>query len=84
MDKMSSIDDGDLVLVRKQATAKKGDIVAFLYDNAQTTLKRYEPKKNEIWLVPENDEMKPIKIKGNDREHLMIQGVATMVMKDLK
>ncbi len=80
----AGIDEGDLVLIRKQNTAKAGDIVACLYDSSQTTLKRYEPKQHEIWLVPENDEMQPIVIKGRDRERFRIQGVATMVMKDLE
>lgn len=80
----AGIDGGDLVLIRMQSTAKPGDIVAFLYDNSQTTLKRYQPKEKEIWLVPENDSMKPIIIKGDDRNKLTIQGVATMVMKDLE
>lgn len=80
----AGIDSGDLVLIRIQKTAKPGDIAAFLYDNSQTTLKRFEPHENEVWLVPENDTMSPIVIKGDDRERLMIQGVATMILKDLE
>lgn len=80
----AGIDDGDLVLVRKQADAQVGDIIAFLYDNFQTTLKRYQQKKDAIWLCPENDTMEPIKICGEDRAKLSIQGVAVKVIKDLK
>ena len=79
----ADIDDGDLVLIRKQATAKSGDIIACLYDSALTTLKRYDPQDGVTYLVPENDTMQPIEIRGVKREKLMIQGVATMVMKEL-
>ena len=80
----AGIDDGDLVLIRKQATAKHGDIIACLYDSALTTLKRYDPQDDAIYLVPENDTMQPIEIKGKDREKFLIQGVATMVIKSLE
>ena len=80
----AGIDDGDLVLIRKQTDPKPGDIVAFLYDNSSTTLKRYQPKKDAIWLCPENDSLEPIVIKGEDRAKLTIQGIAIKVIKDLK
>jgi repressor LexA len=80
----AGIDDGDLVLIRKQTDPKPGDIVAFLYDNSTTTLKRYQPKKDAIWLCPENDSLDPIVIKGEDRAKLTIQGIAIKVIKDLK
>lgn len=78
------IDDGDLVLIRRQETAREGQIVAFLYDSAATTLKRYEPSDESITLRPENDEMDPIVIRGDDCANLRIQGVATMVIKNLE
>lgn len=78
------IDSGDLVLIRKQETAREGQIVAFLYQSDCTTLKRYHRvSNNEVHLVPENDTMSPIVIKGEKLNELKIQGVATMVMKDL-
>jgi len=79
----AGIDDGDLVLIRKQETAKPGNIVAFLYDNEQTTLKRYKKTDDAIYLCPENDTMQPIVIKGEDRAKLRIQGVAVRVIKEL-
>ena len=79
----AGIDDGDLVLIRKQETAKQGNIVAFLYDNEQTTLKRYKQSEDAIYLCPENDSMQPIAIKGDDRAKLRIQGVAIGIYKKL-
>ena len=76
----AGIDDGDLVLIRKQATAREGQIVAFLYQSDCTTLKRYHRvSSTEVHLVPENDSMKPIILKGEQLNALKIQGVATMV-----
>ena len=80
----AGIDDGDLVLIRKQETAREGQIVAFLYQSDCTTLKRYHRvSEREVHLIPENDSMKPIILKGEQLNALKIQGVATMVMKDL-
>ena len=79
----AGIDDGDLVLIRKQESATEGKIVAFLYDNQQTTLKRYKQSEDAIYLCPENDAMKPIIIKGEDRKKLCVQGVAIGIYKKL-
>ena len=80
----AGIDDGDLVLIRKQETATQGKIVAFLYDNEQTTLKRYKQTEDAIYLCPENDSMQPIVIKGEDRVKLRIQGVAVGIIKRIE
>ena len=79
----AGIDDGDLVLIKRCERVREGRIAAFLYDNSETTLKRFKQDKNSIYLIPENDEMEPIVISGNDRARLIVQGEAVMVMKDL-
>ena len=79
----AGINSGDRVVVRLTSEAKRGDIVACIYNGCETTLKRYYPEENEIVLMPENDAYKPIRIVGADREHFAIQGVATMVIKKL-
>ena len=79
----AGIDDGDLVLIKRCERVREGRIAAFLYDGAETTLKRFKQGKDAIYLIPENDEMEPIVISGCDRERLIIQGEAIMVMKDL-
>ena len=80
----AGIDDGDLVLIRKQESATEGKIVAFLYDNEQTTLKRLRYKDDAIYLCPENDSMQPIAIRGEDRAKLRIQGVAIGIIKKIE
>lgn len=51
--------DGDLVLVKKQTTAKNGDIIVALLDD-EATIKRFFKEKDTIRLQPENQSMEPI------------------------
>lgn len=73
------IDDGDLVVIKKQQTAYEGDIVVALVDG-QNTLKRYyiDSRKKRVCLHPENKTMEDIYV--NECE---IQGVAQHVIKAL-
>lgn len=79
----AGIEDGDLVLIKIQDVAENGQIVAFLYENDQTTLKRYYPKENHVVLHPENEELDDIIIMDEDIGKLQIQGIAKKVIKDL-
>ena len=75
----AGIEDGDLVVVRQQATAEPGQIVVALVDD-EVTLKRFFPDSQNgcIRLHPENKRMKDIIV-----ESCQIQGVAVKVLKDL-
>lgn len=75
----AGIDDGDLVLIRQQATADVGDIVVALVEN-ENTLKRleYNEHKHRYYLHPENETMDDIHV-----DDLSVQGVAVKVLKDL-
>lgn len=57
------IADGDYVVVQKQRTAHKGQIVVALTEGGEATLKRWFPEKNRIRLEPANSSMKPIYVK---------------------
>jgi repressor LexA len=57
------IADGDFVVIQKQRTARKGQIVVALTDEGEATLKRWFPEKNRIRLEPANSTMKPIFVK---------------------
>ncbi len=58
------IADGDYVVIRKQDTARPGQIVVALTDENEATLKRWFPEKNRIRLEPANSAMKPIYVKN--------------------
>ena len=60
----AQIADGDYVVVRKQETASKGQIVVAMTDEHEATLKRWFPEKNRIRLEPANSTMKPIYVKN--------------------
>ena len=51
--------EGDIVILRRQAYADDGDIVAARVDD-EATLKRLMHKNNKIYLMPENKNYKPI------------------------
>lgn len=57
------IADGDFVIVRKQDTAHKGQIVVAMTDEDEATLKRWFPEANRIRLQPSNSSMQPIYVK---------------------
>ncbi len=66
---------GDIVIVRKQQTARNGEIVVALIDGieSEATLKRFVKKGNTVILHPENESYEDIKI--DDLSQLQINGV---------
>ena len=52
--------DGDLVVIEQASTARNGDIVVALVDEAEATLKRIEQKPGEVILHPANSSMQPM------------------------
>ncbi len=58
------ISDGDYVVIRKQDTASKGQIVVALTEENEATLKRWYPEADRIRLEPANSTMKPIYVKN--------------------
>ena len=76
--KNAGIDDGDLLIIDRSLEPTNGKI-AICYIDGEFTAKRISVKKNELWLMPENDSYKPIKIeKEND---FLIWGIVTHVIK---
>lgn len=67
--------DGDLVVVRKQATADNGEIVIALL-NDEATCKRLSRNNGQIWLLAENDDYDDI-----DGTDAIILGKVTAVIR---
>lgn len=76
----AGIESGDLVVIRKQDTAKEGQIVvALTYENTNTLKRFFLDKENHcVRLHPENKDMEDILVK-----ECRIQGVAVNVIKSL-
>lgn len=51
--------DGDIVIVKRQNTARNGDVVVAMTEENEVTLKTYYKEKDHIRLQPENDTMAP-------------------------
>ena len=56
----AGIHDRDIVIVKKQNTAKNGDIIVAMTDDYEVTLKTFYKEENYIRLQQENDLMTPI------------------------
>jgi repressor LexA len=69
---------GDLVVVRKQAAARNGQIVVALV-NHEATIKTYFKKDSHIELHPANAAMQPIMVKPSDTFH--IEGILIGVIR---
>jgi len=76
----AGIFDGDLVLVRKQGTAQKGDIVVAVI-NGEATVKRYFPEGRQVRLQPENDDYKPIMVSKKSGEFRIAGKVVGLMRK---
>ena len=79
---LAGIDAGDYVVVRKQNTAKTGDLVVAL-TNGENNLKRirFDDERQVVALCPESSN-KRYKIK--EYKEIQIQGIVTHVIKQLK
>lgn len=73
----AAICDGDLVVVRRQADAVPGDIVAALFDD-EATVKRFKRDGDRVWLLPENPAYSPI-----PAEDALILGKVVTVLRRL-
>ena len=68
----SGIGEGDILVIDKSLEPKNGDM-AVCYVDGEFTLKYVKLSKNEIWLMPANQEFSPLKITSENE--FMIWGV---------
>lgn len=74
----AGIFNGDIIVVRKQATANNGEIVVALINNEEATVKRFFKNAKKIILYPENDAYQPI-----EGTHITILGKVVSVFRNL-
>ncbi|PNI09289.1 repressor LexA [Arthrobacter sp. AFG7.2] len=73
----AAICDGDWVVVRRQADAANGDIVAALLDD-EATVKTFRQRDGHTWLLPQNTRYEPIL-----GDHATIMGKVVSVLRSL-
>lgn len=73
----AAICDGDWVVVRQQADADNGDIVAALLDD-EATVKTLKRRDGHVWLMPHNPAYAPIL-----GDHATIMGKVVTVLRKL-
>lgn len=71
--------DGDIVVIRKQATAENGETVVALINDNEVTLKKIYKERGGFRLQPANPNVKPIFTK-----ELMIQGKVVHVIRNFE
>jgi len=76
--KNAGIDDGDLLVIDRSLEPTNGKI-AVCYIDGEFTAKRIKLNKKELWLMPENEDYKPIKIENET--DFIIWGMVTHVIK---
>lgn len=75
------VDDGDIVIMRRQESAANGEMVAvWLHDQEETTLKKYYLERDKVRLQPANPYMDPIYV---DARNVEVQGKVVMVIRRL-
>lgn len=72
------IDEGDIVILRKQDTAENGERVVAMIDGA-ATLKKFYRRKERVVLEPSNSTMAPIIVEPN--HNVIILGVLVGVVR---
>jgi DNA polymerase V len=76
--KNAGIGHGDLLVIDKSLEPANGKI-AVCYIDGEFTAKRIKKQNGEVWLLPENDAYKPIKIEPEN--DFLVWGIVTHVIK---
>ena len=70
--------NGDFIVVKKQTTAERGQMVVALVDEG-ATVKRFYHKKDSIELHPAHPDYRPIVVKSE--QSFEIQGIVAGVIR---
>jgi DNA polymerase V len=79
--KGAGIDNNDLLIIDKSLEPTNGAIAVCIINN-EFTLKRLKLERKQLYLMPENDEFKPLKI--TEDENFQIWGILTYSIKQHK
>ncbi|MCP4041966.1 MAG: repressor LexA [Gammaproteobacteria bacterium] len=73
-----NVQDGDIIVVRKQATAENGQSVVAMINGDSVTLKRFYLEPDGIRLQPANPSVEPIILRHED---VQILGIVVSVLR---
>ncbi len=74
--------DGDLIVVRRQQTARQGEIVAVMVDGS-ATVKRYYVEGDRVRLQPSNPALEPIYLSAEEARETAVLGKVVAVYRSL-
>jgi repressor LexA len=74
------INDGDLIVVRRQSTCDDGDTVVALIDGENATLKRFYREEDSVRLQPANRNLEPVFVSTH---RVSIDGVMVGVVRQV-
>jgi repressor LexA len=57
---------GDFIVVQRQSTANKGEIIVAGIPGDEATVKRFFPQGSRVILQPENSTMEPMEFSARD------------------
>lgn len=79
------IEDGDLIVVRKQSSIDSGKVGVFLVDNEDALVKKVTYKPGEPWLdlLSFNPEYPPKHFEGPDVERVQVLGLVKQIVKSI-
>lgn len=73
--------DDDLLIIDRSLDYKDG-YIAFCYIDGEFTTKRISKKRNKCYLLPSNENFPIIEVK--DSQELMIMGIVTTIIRNMK
>ena len=83
-DSMSpKIEDGDLLLIRRQTSVDSGDIGAFLVDGEDGYVKRVKYDTDYITFISLNPDYEPITFVGSEVQRVLVVGKVIKIVKTL-
>ena len=74
-----TLENGDVVIVKKQSTADNGDTVIVMVNGDDATCKRYERSDNGIMLIPNNNAYNPVFYTNEEIEALPLTIIGKVV-----
>lgn len=76
----ANIEDGDLLVIDRSIEARDGKVAICMIDG-EFTVKRIKMGKDCLYLMPENEKYKSIKV--TDENEFVVWGIVTYVIKEV-